>query len=56
MILRPTDPGRGRHEILFDLNNRGSVLGFTSLDDAPKHNNDVGQPGDAGNGFTMRRG
>ncbi len=56
VVLRPADPARGRHEMLFDLNNRGAVLGFSALDDAAKNQNDVGQPGDIGNGFAMARG
>ena len=56
VVLRPADPARGRHEMLFDLNNRGSVLGFSALDDAAVNQNDVGQPGDVGNGFAMSRG
>lgn len=56
VVLRPADPARGRHEMLFDLNNRGSVLGFASLDDAAANQNDVGQPGDVGNGFALERG
>ncbi len=55
-VLRPADPARGRHEMLFDLNNRGAVLGFSMLDDAAKDQNDVGQASDVGNGFAMERG
>ena len=55
-VLRPRDPARGRHEILFDLNNRGAVLGFGALDDAARNSNDVAAPGNIGNGFMMRRG
>ncbi|WP_237479467.1 alpha/beta hydrolase domain-containing protein [Lichenibacterium dinghuense] len=56
VILRPADPSRGRHAMLFDLNNRGAVLGFSMLDDAAEDQNDVGQPSDVGNGFAMSRG
>ena len=55
-VLRPRDSTRGRHEMLFDLNNRGAVLGFGALDDASKNGNDVAAPGNVGNGFLMRRG
>jgi len=56
MIIRPVEPQRGNHKLLFEINNRGHVLALASLDDAARNSNDPAQAADAGNGFLMRQG
>ena len=53
-VLKPVDPSRGRHRVLFDVVNRGrkTALGFNSA--APS--DDPAGPLTAGNGFLMRHG
>jgi hypothetical protein len=55
MILRPTDPDRGNHRVLFDYGNRGHKRALQFFNDAP-HSNDPLTLAHAGNGFLMRRG
>jgi hypothetical protein len=53
-LLRPMQPQRGNHRLLFDILNRGRGLALRNLNsapDVPPH-----QPLDAGNGFLMRQG
>jgi hypothetical protein len=56
LIIRPVDPTRGNHRLLFEINNRGNVLSFGLLNDAAKNSNDPSTAADAGNGFMMRQG
>jgi hypothetical protein len=56
MIIRPIDRAKGNHKLLFEINNRGHILGLASLNDAAKNSNDPGTAADAGNGFLMRQG
>jgi hypothetical protein len=56
MIIRPIDRAKGNHKLLFEINNRGHILGLASLNDAAKNSNDPGNAADAGNGFLMRHG
>lgn len=53
-ILRPVDPSRGNHRILYDLNNRGNMLAMRLNDGGG--GNDPTTAADAGNGFLMRQG
>jgi Alpha/beta hydrolase domain len=53
-ILRPVEPGRGNHRILFDILNRGRPPALRNLNSAPEVAPD--EPMDPGNGFLMRRG
>src|SRR6516165_991491 len=54
-ILAPKDPARGNGAIFYDVNNRGNKLALRFFNYAPG-TNDPGKPGDAGDGFLMRRG
>ena len=56
LIIRPVDPTRGNHRLLFEVNNRGNILSFGLLNDAAKNSNDPSTAADAGNGFMMRQG
>ncbi|SED99181.1 hypothetical protein SAMN05519104_4931 [Rhizobiales bacterium GAS188] len=56
MIIRPIDRQKGNHKLLFEINNRGHILGLASLNDAAQNSNDPGKAADAGNGFLMRQG
>jgi hypothetical protein len=53
-ILRPVEPQRGQHRLLFDILNRGRGLALRNINNAP----DVAanQPLQPGNGFLMRQG
>ncbi|MBI4190113.1 MAG: hypothetical protein HY525_06200 [Betaproteobacteria bacterium] len=53
-LLRPVEPQRGNHRLLFDILNRGRALALRNLNSAP----DVApnDPLDPGNGFLMRQG
>ena len=53
-ILRPVEPQRGNHRLLFDILNRGRGPGLRNLNSAQ----DVAptEPLDPGNGFLMRQG
>lgn len=59
-ILRPADPARGSHVLLFDVPNRGNKYVTSWLDDAAEPQggmlNDPRTAADAGNGFIFRRG
>jgi hypothetical protein len=54
-ILTPKDPSKGNGAIFYDVNNRGNKLALRMFNDAPGGNNPT-KPGDAGNGFLLRRG
>ena len=56
LIIRPVDPTKGNHRLLFEINNRGNILSFGLLNDAAKNSNDPSTAADAGNGFMMRQG
>jgi Alpha/beta hydrolase domain len=56
MIIRPVDPAKGNHKLLFEINNRGHILALASLNDAVQNSNDPAKAADAGNGFLMRQG
>lgn len=53
-LVKPVEPQRGNHRLLFDIVNRGRPLAFRNLNSAP----DVApnDPIDPGNGFLMRQG
>jgi hypothetical protein len=53
-ILRPVEPQRGNHRILFDILNRGRPPALRNLNSAPDVLPD--EPMDPGNGFLMRQG
>ena len=56
MIFRPLDASKGNRKVIYDLNNRGNVLGFGLFNDAAANSNDPKSAADAGNGFLMRNG
>ena len=56
MIIRPIDRAKGNHKLLFEINNRGNIFAFASLNDAAENSNDPTRAADAGNGFMMRQG
>jgi hypothetical protein len=56
MIIRPVDPQKGNHKLLFEINNRGHILALASLNDAAQNSNDPAKAADAGDGFLMRQG
>jgi len=53
-LLRPVEPQRGNHRLLFDILNRGRGPVLRNLNSAPDVLPD--QPLDPGNGFLMRHG
>jgi hypothetical protein len=57
-ILKPTDPTRGNHKILYGINNRGNkqTLGYFNYVPAGPGINDPLTAADAGDGFLMRLG
>jgi hypothetical protein len=56
MILRPVDRSAGNHKLWYELTNRGAILAFPQISDAPSGGNDPSKAADAGNGFLMRLG
>jgi Alpha/beta hydrolase domain len=54
-LLRPADPGRGNHRLLYEVNNRGSLGALAFFNDA-RWGNRPETLGDAGNGFLLREG
>jgi hypothetical protein len=56
MILRPVDRSSGNHKLWYELTNRGTILAFPQINDAPSGGNDPSKAADAGNGFLMRLG
>lgn len=57
-ILRPTDPAKGNHQLLFDVLNRGNKVVTNRLNrTTPKDDsNDPSSVAHAGDGFLFRRG
>jgi hypothetical protein len=55
LMLRPVDAARGNDTLLYEVNNRGSLVILRQLADAP-FTNDPMTAGDAGNGFLLRQG
>src|SRR6266446_7184361 len=57
-ILKPTDPTRGNHKILYGINNRGNkqTLGYFNYVPAGPGINNPLTAADAGDGFLMRLG
>jgi hypothetical protein len=55
LMLRPADPARGNDTLLYEVNNRGSLVILRQLADAP-FTNDPTIADDAGNGFLLRQG
>lgn len=61
VVLRPADPARGNHHLLFDVTNRGNKLGMTLLNQVvtPANAipvNDPSTTADAGDGLLLRLG
>jgi hypothetical protein len=56
MIFRPVDPFKGNRKVIYEINNRGNILGFGFHNDAAANSNDPKSAADAGNGFLMRNG
>src|SRR5215218_2121726 len=56
MIFRPVDPSKGNRKVVYEINNRGNILGFGFHNDAAANSNDPKSAADAGNGFLMRNG
>jgi hypothetical protein len=54
-ILRPTDPAKANHRLLYEVVNRGRKLGLALFNDTPPSNALV-TAAQAGNGFLMRHG
>ncbi len=54
-LLRPVDPSRGNHRLVYEPTNRGNVVSLFFLNGAPPLN-DPSEALDAGNGFLMREG
>jgi hypothetical protein len=54
--LRPVDRSAGNHKLWYELTNRGTILAFPQINDAPSGGNDPSKVADAGNGFLMRLG
>ena len=55
VLLRPVDPSRGNHRLIYEPSNRGNIVSLFFLNSAPP-SNDPSQAVDAGNGFLMRQG
>ena len=55
VLLRPVDPSRGNHRVVYEPTNRGNIVSLFFLNSAPP-TNDPSRVVDAGNGFLMRQG
>lgn len=55
MLIKPVDPSKGNHRLLYDVNNRGSLRMLEYYNNAPSGNNPI-TAADAGNGWLMREG
>jgi hypothetical protein len=55
VLLRPVDPSKGNHRLIYEPSNRGNIVSLFFLNSAPP-SNDLSQFVDAGNGFLMRSG
>ena len=62
VIIKPADPSKGNHELLYEANNRGNKLMIGTLDVFSSATNTITSAnnpttaGDAGNGWLMRQG
>jgi len=55
MLIKPLDPTKGNHRLLYDVNNRGSLRALEYYNNAPSGNNPITAAA-AGNGWLMREG
>jgi hypothetical protein len=55
MLIKPLDPTKGNHRLLYDVNNRGNLRALEYYNNAPSGNNPI-TVADAGNGWLMREG
>jgi hypothetical protein len=55
ILLRPEDPSRGNHRLLYEVNNRGNLGALAFFNEAP-WNNDPTTHVDAGDGFLLEQG
>jgi len=55
LLLKPLDPSKGNHRLLYDVNNRGSLRALEYYNNAPSTNNPT-TAAHAGNGWLMREG
>lgn len=55
VLLRPVDPSKGNHRVVYEPTNRGNIVSLFFLNSAPP-TNDPSRAVDAGNGFLMRQG
>lgn len=55
VLLRPADPTRGNHRVVYEPTNRGSIVSLFFLNSASPTNDPSGYLS-AGNGFLMRQG
>lgn len=55
-LLRPADPARGSGRLLYEVNNRGRKMLFSTLADAPAGVNDPRTLADLGNAFPLTLG
>jgi len=55
LLLKPVDPTRGNHRLLYDVNNRGSLRALEYYNNATSTNNPTAAA-HAGNGWLMREG
>ncbi len=55
-VLRPSDPLKGNRRLLYEVNNRGRKMLFSTLADAPLGGNDPRSAADLGNGFPLQLG
>jgi hypothetical protein len=55
LMLRPTDAARRNGTLIYEVNNRGSIVMLRQLNEAPA-GNDPSTVADAGNGFLFKQG
>lgn len=55
ILLKPVDPAKGNHRLLFEVTNRGRILGLNFYNDAENSNNPT-SAADGGNGWLLREG
>lgn len=55
ILLKPVDLSKGNHRLLYEVDNRGRILGLNFYNDA-ENNNNPSSAADAGNGWLMREG
>ena len=56
VLLRPSDPGRGNHHLIYEPVNRGTHLMLDLFNDAGNRAESLENAAAAGNGFLMRQG